>query len=208
MHRPPLHRQIGLITANAPRSSLRINRPQAHIAKPSRPPPAAPGVFQHAHPSAQYTTPWRFARKTTPVPDPTSQPPLPKLFSSASPTVSSPAPPGTTRGRSPPSRGTHTCARGPPLFSSEGRGRCSTPAPWCPPRTPPAATASGYFYLHVLLSSAFFFIFLQSCRAAFFPVLHLAFGPAVACRSGRISCPKSAKVGGAGGALREEHLLW
>ena len=48
---------------------------------------------------------------------------------------SSPAPPSTTRGRSPTFRGTHTYARGLPSFSS-GRPpcRCSTSAPLCRPR--------------------------------------------------------------------------
>ena len=45
--------------------------------------------------------------------------------------------------------------------------------------------------------------------AAFFPVLHLAFGPAVACAAAAAFLAQGKpKVRGADGALREDHLLW
>ena len=45
--------------------------------------------------------------------------------------------------------------------------------------------------------------------AAFFPVLHLAFGPTVACAAAAAFLAQGqAKVGGADGALREDHLVY
>ena len=45
--------------------------------------------------------------------------------------------------------------------------------------------------------------------AAFFPMLHLAFGPAVACAAAAAFLAQGKpKVGGADGALRQDHLVY
>jgi hypothetical protein len=61
----------------------------------------------------------------------------------------------------------------------------------------------------VLLSAAcFFYCFAELVVPAFFPMLHLAFGPAVACAAAAAFLPQGqAKVGGADGALREDHFV-
>ena len=145
---------------------------------------------------------------------PTASPPLMKhlgvqivLLASAS--KSSPAPPSTTRARSPPSRGTRTHARGPPL-SSSGSLRADE-AVW--PFVSLAFLDRDRYGLRVLLFALYrsappAFIFCRACRAR--PLSSAAPGRlphSSACCSGRISSPRLAKVGGADGALREDHLV-
>ena len=62
----------------------------------------------------------------------------------------------------------------------------------------------------VLLSAAGLFYFLaEPVMAALFPVFFLAFGPAVACAAAAAFLAQGKpKLGGADGALREDHLLY
>ena len=62
----------------------------------------------------------------------------------------------------------------------------------------------------VLLGAAcFFYCFAELVVPAFFPMLHLAFGPAVACAAAAAFLAQGkAKLGGADGALREDHLVY
>ena len=81
-------------------------------------------------------------------------------------TKSSPAPPGTTRAQSLPSRGTSTCARGPPLFSNgEPACRCSTPGPSCPRHTPPPRPLRPPCTSDLHCTTRRRLLFLFSCRA-------------------------------------------
>ena len=129
-------------------------------------------------------------------------------------TKSSPAPPSTRRARSPPSRGTHTCARDPPSFSNARPAcRCSTSGPSCRRRTPLRRDRDGLRVLLicvVLLGAAcLFYFFTELVMAASLPVLFLALGAAVACAAAAAFLAQGqAKLGGADGALREDHLAF
>ena len=62
----------------------------------------------------------------------------------------------------------------------------------------------------VLLGAASFLYFLAELIVpAFFPVLHLAFGPTIACAAATAFLAQGKpKLGGADGALREDHLVY
>ena len=57
-------------------------------------------------------------------------------------------------------------------------------------------------------AACFFYYFTELVVPAFFPVLHLAFGSTVACAAAAAFLSAGAKLGGADGALREDHLLY
>ena len=202
----PHHSQLGLFHGQRVLVILRlINRSQAASSRSSEPspPPAAPRTSSSTPTRARKTR-----RRGLLLAQAARVPPL--AISHSSPwaqivllglrdTKSSPAPPGTTRARSPPSRGTRTRARGPPSFSNGGPAcRCSTSGPWCPPRTPPPRP------LRPPCISCWHYIarrrlpFLSVCRACRGRPLSSA-GPGIqphssACCSGRISCPKLAQA--------------
>ena len=175
----------------------------AHIRLPARPPERAPHdavvplLAQAAR--CHRSMPLRvFVVNCSP------RPPRPK---------SSPAPPSTTHAQSPPSRGTHTCARALLRLPMQ---RLRADVARLPLGVLRAFLGRDRDGLRVLLicvvllrAACLFYLLAERVVAALFPVLHLAFGPAVACAAAAAFLAQGqAKLGGADGALREDHLVY
>ena len=201
----PQHRQLGLLHGQRvlvvfhrkpfPSCSSR-SRAQFSLVGPRH-------VFQHAH-RARARRRGTVARTgCTRTTDATLSQHLGQIVLLAS-TKFPPAPPGTTACAKPavPATRTHR-ARGPPSFSSGGPGvQMRTSGPWCPRRTPRPRRLRPPRASYLRCTAQRRLPFLSVCRAVMAASSNAAPGiqaHSSACCSGRISCPRKAKVGGADG---------